>query len=535
MFRWLDFPRVVTIFRGNCRIPETSLGELEKFCPEVRYCLNGGDCTDRVGEFCVSNIHIVDWVVLAIYLAGSIAFGLGMSRRSRSLGEFLVGGRDVPWVIVLFSIVATETSTITFLSVPGEAYFGNLTFLQLGFGYILGRVVIVRALLPLYFRGQLYTSYQVLGQRFGGSTKQIASVLFLLTRTFADGLRLFLTAIVLHAIAGLPMHWSILVIGVVTVAYTFLGGMRAVVWMDCIQFFIYLAGASVAAWFIVRHVPDFWSTLASPEMSDKLRVFDFQFDWSSASYFGAALIGGAFLSLATHGADQLMVQRYLCARNQRQAGVALITSGVVVTLQFGFFLLLGTGLSIFFASHPPPQVFAKGDEVLPYFVAHHLSEVVGAVGIVVGACFAAAMSTLSSSLNSCATSAVTDLWESRAGADSPATTLKRIKALTIVFGAAQMMVALAGQVFASSVVQNVLAITGFASGVVLGVFLLAVSSQRASSREAVIAMTMGLVAVTGAKFGTDLAWPWFPVIGTAVTWVSGLLLTCRLPAQAGRE
>jgi len=498
-------------------------------------------------------IHIIDLAIVGVYLVGVIVFGVWISGRQRNATDFTVGDRNIPWWAVLFSIVATETSTVTFLSVPAVAYAGNLTFWQLSLGYVLGRYVIVYMLLPLYFRRELFTAYQVLHQRFGGATKQAASLLFMITRSLADGLRLFLTAILLREMIGIDLSLSIVLTGAATIVYTYLGGIKAVVWTDVVQFFVYLGGALLAGVIILQQIPGGASEVVSFAQSrGKLVIFDFNWDTSSTEAFfknfsrldtfWAGLIGGTFVSLGSHGADQLMVQRYLCARSEREAGRALALSGWVVLAQFGLFLALGLGLACFYASRPS-ETFDRADQVFARFIVTHLP--VGVVGITVAAVFSAAMSTLSSSLNSLATAAVNDLYLPAIKPHaSPEHQLTVVRWLTIFFGCVQIGVGIMGQwlqkesdpqgPLGGPIVNSVLAIASFTTGIVLGIFFLAVLSKRASQRAALVALVGGLAMMTAINFYpliarvwfdkqvAGLAWPWFAVVGSLGTLLIGL-------------
>ena len=195
----------------------------------------------------------LDLALLVAYVGGTVAFGLWMARGQKSASDYLLGGRDLPWTVLLLSIVATETSTVTFLSLPGVAYFGDMRFLQLPLGYIVGRAVAAVVMVPLYFRGELFSAYEVLRVRSGPKVRTIASGIFLVTRTVADGLRLFLTAIVLQVMFGWDLSVAVIAVGAATVAYTVIGGIKAVVWTDAVQFFVYMAGAAVA--FVVMQIP----------------------------------------------------------------------------------------------------------------------------------------------------------------------------------------------------------------------------------------------------------------------------------------
>ncbi|MBI3461735.1 MAG: sodium/solute symporter [Planctomycetes bacterium] len=486
------------------------------------------------------NVSTVDLAIVALYLAGIVLFGLWVGRRQGSVSEYLLGDRNLPWWLLLLSIVATETSSVTFLSVPGTAYTGNLTFLQLAMGYVLGRYAVAGLLLPHYFRGQLFSAYEVLERRFGGATKQAASALFLVTRSLADGLRLFLCAIVLKAMlfpaapANLgerAFDWqlavAVLVIGGATIGYTFLGGMKAVAWTDFAQFFIYVAGAVVAGVIILMRLPEGWAGMAREALQEgKLRLFDTEFDLTRPYTLWAGLAGGAFISLGSHGADQLMVQRYLSARSQREAALALTLSGWVVLVQFACFLLLGVGLWGFFGN----RQFKGGDQVFVTFIVEQLP--VGAVGLTLAAVLAATMSTISSSLNSLAAVASRDFNCSLAAPQTAGVQSLRVtRGLTVLFGLVQIGVAACGQYLQGSVIEAVLAIAGFTTGIVLGIFFLGVLTRRVSQPAALAALVCGLGGMTYVAFGTKLSWTWFALAGSCGTFVLGLVASLLWPQR----
>jgi SSS family transporter len=465
------------------------------------------------------NIHWVDATILCGYLLGMVVFGMWMGRGTRSSAEFMVGGRDMPWWAVLCSIVATETSTITFLSVPGLAYTGDLGFLQLPLGYIIGRWIVASKLLPRYFAGELFTAYEVLDRHFGIAVKRAASLLFIITRTLGDGFRLFLGAIVLQHVAGIDMNMAIIALGVATIIYTFVGGIRAVIWTDFIQFVVYMLGAAIAFGILLDSIDGGWGAvteLAHAELTgDKLRVFHFDFNLTGTYLFWAGLIGGGVLAVGTHGVDQLMVQRYLSARSQGEAALALRLSGFVVLLQFAFFLLIGTALFAYYSQNPPAESFAKSDRVFATFIIDMMP--VGVLGVVLGALFSAAMSTLSSSLNSSATVLVNDILT----IDSDSNRLRLAKWLTVAFGIAQIVVGISGQWLDSSVIGSVLAIQGFTTGIILGVFALGLAKGKVGTNSALVGLVVGLIVMTAIKFGTPLAWPWFALVGSSVTFCTG--------------
>jgi SSS family transporter len=422
------------------------------------------------------NLSRIDLTVVAVYIVGMTALGAWFTRRQKDLQAYFVGGRNVGWFMILVSIVATETSAVTFLSVPGLAYNpqgGNLTFLQLSFGYIIGRCLVAWLLLPLYMRGELFSAYEVLRQQFGPAVQRVASGLFLATRTVADGLRLYLTALVMQYV-GWGVETAIVVVGGVTIVYTYLGGMKAVLWTDLVQFFIKVGGAALAFVFILRHLPGGWGEfVAAGESAGKFRLLDTAWDPTVPYNLWAGVIGGAVFSMASHGADQMMVQRYLCARSLTQARLALVLSGFTVLAQFLLFLCVGVGL---FAARQAGWFAVpegtRNDEVFGLFIVTRLP--VGVVGVLVAAVLAAAMSTLSSSLNSSANASVTDFYRPLRPRHPERFYVLLSRALTVFWGAAQMAVAVVAYRFGGerSVVDRVLAVAGFTTGLILGLFLL---------------------------------------------------------------
>ena len=344
-------------------------------------------------------ISTLDSVVAIGYLAVTVAVGLWMGRNNRNIDDYLLGGRDLPWWAILGSIVATETSAATLLSVPGTAYRegGDFGFLQLAIGFILGRILVVLLLLPGYFKTDLMTAYQLLETRFGISTRRFASLLFLVPRNLGDGLRLFLTALAMKQAIHLPLTTCILLTGGVTILYTLFGGLRSVVWSDCAQFVIYLFAAFAMVFVIIQRLPGGWSELSAYAAEhDKFRMFHLEWDIKSAYTIWAGIFGGAFLSLASHGVDQMIIQRCLAARGRKDASRAILASGFIVFGQFALVLLIGVGLACFYARFPNADGPLGKDEVFATFMVSELPH--GLVGLVVAGIFAAAMSTTSSSL-----------------------------------------------------------------------------------------------------------------------------------------
>jgi SSS family transporter len=493
----------------------------------------------------VSALAPIDMAIMAAYLLAMLAIGVWVGRGQKSTKDYFLGDRSLPWWAVLLSIVATETSTVTFLSIPGMAYAagGDLRFLQITFGYIIGRMLVVGILLPLYFRGEPFTAYEVLQRRFGKLSRRATSLLFLVTRNLSDALRLYLSALVLHTAMGLGLISSIIVMGVVTMIYTYIGGVKSVIWNDCVQFVIYILGACVALYELINGLPEgLEQFLAFAHENDKLRVFDFELSlFKPTMTFWAGLVGGAFLTAATHGTDQMTVQRLLTARSQTSAAVALIVSGFVVCLQFVLFLVIGVGLACYFQAFPEEVAHIQtSDRAFAYFIVHYLRP--GLVGLTLAAVFSAAMSTLSGSLNSSATALVSDFIVPLSRKPlSDAAQLRISRIATGVFGFVQIGIALWSYWSGAdqSVVERVLKIAAFTSGPMLGLYLLAVLLPRVRERAALVAFVAGLVLLSYVELSTwerwpieALRWPWQPiyfpwyaVIGSLVTFAVGFILS----------
>ena len=478
----------------------------------------------------------LDLAIVAVYLAGTTLLALWFVRRQRDTRSYFVGDRDVAWWLVLVSIVATETSTVTFLSAPGLAYAqgGDLTFLQLTFGYLLGRLVVSWLLLPQYLRGELFSAYQLLRQRFDVRVQRLASAIFLGARTVADGLRLLLTGLLVHQFTGWSEWLCIVVMAVTTIFYTYLGGMQAVIWTDLIQFTIYILGALLAGWFMLGMLPGGWNEMIDiGQAAGKFTLFNLSTDPAQPFTLWAGLIGGAFVSMASHGADHLMVQRYLCSRSLTQARVALVASGVVVIAQFLLFLLIGVGLYALAQSGQLDVPSGTGnDEVFGLFIINHLPT--GLVGVIVAAVLAAAMSTLSSSLNSSAGAFVADFYRPLRPERGETHYLAVSRLMTLFWGVAQTAVALAALWIGSprSIINQVLTVASMTTGLVLGLFLLGSMRRPVRSHAAVVGLGAGFLAVLSlwlpSTWGpTVLAWPWYAPLGAFVAFTWGYFLADR--------
>lgn len=495
----------------------------------------------------------LDAFVLVAYLAGTTWLGIHLGRNQKDSRDYFVAGRRIPWWAILFSVVATETSALTFISIPAVAYLGNFTFLQVATGYLLGRIAIAYTLLPRYYEGELVTAYALLERRFGVATRRFTSVVFMLTRAFADSVRVFATAIPIAIIIGpaVPEGWvrpaSILVLGILTLIYTYHGGMRAVVWTDVLQTAVYIGGGIAAIVLLGNGVSGGWSEiLARADQAGKLRLFDTYVGFDRAYTLFAGLLGGAFLSMASHGADQIIVQRLLAASSLRDARRAIIGSGVAVILQFALFLMIGIGLWAYYGG----RAFGVPDSIFPTYVVEVMPP--GLTGLVVAAILAASMSTLSGSINSLAAAATHDIYVPLTGRATDEASLLRVgRRLSLAWGVVLLAASLLYRQQGTPVVIVALSIASFTYGGLLGGFSLGILWPRANQRDAILGISVALVVMAFIVFAKNLirvfpdmatllappsriAWPWYVLIGTSVTVIVGIVSSFTHTAETGR-
>ncbi len=479
-------------------------------------------------------ISPIDLGILVLYLGGITWFGTRFRRGQQNLRDYFLGGRTAPWWALAVSIVATETSTLTIIGTPGIAFASNLGFLQLAIGYVVARVLLCVILVPRYFQGEFYTAYQLLENRFGARTRSVAAAVFLATRVAAEGVRIAAIGKVVSVAFGSSERVSVCAIAALTIFYTFEGGMKAVIWTDVLQFVLYMGG-SIAAFFLVMHrIPEGWHgvTQAAAAAGGKLRIFDFSVSLTRSYTFWSGLLGGTFLTLASHGTDQTMVQRLLAARNEKDAKKALLASGVIVFVQFALFLVIGVMLFVFWKLNPGVFAVDDADKIFPEFIVTQMP--VGLVGLVLAAIFAVAMSNASGSLNSLASSSMMDFkaWRgSRKGsaALSEPELLQRSRKMTLVWGVA---LGALGLVRWGPVLVAGLTIASITWGGLLGTFLLGFWNRRANSTGAIVGMLAGIVAMIAVNRYTPLAWTWFVLAGTIITFSVGSLVSAVTPPES---
>jgi solute:Na+ symporter, SSS family len=471
----------------------------------------------------------VDYLVIGVYLLAITAFGSWFARYQKTTRDYFLTDRSVPWWAICFTIVATETSTLTFIGIPAQAYTGNMTFLQLAVGYIIGRVIVSLLFIPAYFRGDLFTSYELLQRRFGTRVKTLSAVIFLITRSLADGIRLFTTALVISIVTQVPVTAVVIVLGAAMIVYTMRGGVSAVIWTDVVQMFVYIAGAGAVAIALLNRIDGGWAEVVRAGSETGRFVFiDASFDFTKAYTLWAGLLGGVALTLSTHGTDQYLVQRLLSAKSEKAASTGLVLSGFIVFAQFILFLLIGVMLYTHYQQVPLPQALARPDQILPIFVVSELHN--GLAGFIVAAIVAAA---LSPSLNAMAATTVSDFYLPYVNPHADQATQMRVsKQATVAWGVVQLAVAIGAQFMNRSVLDAGLAVLSFASGSVLGAFLLGTLAPSIRERDTFAGMIAGLIVMTAVWWGTPIAFTWYVLIGAVTTCVVAFISRAASPQSA---
>jgi SSS family solute:Na+ symporter len=469
-------------------------------------------------------MRYLDFAIILAYLAAITWFGAHFRRGQTTLRDYFLGGRTAPWWAISLSIVSAETSTLTIVGTPALAFGGNLGFLQLVLGYLLARIAISVLFLPHYFRGEMFTAYELMRRRFGERIRKLTASMFLVTRALAEGVRVFAISLVISIVLGTGEIASIALIVVLTLFYTFEGGMTAVIWTDVVQMSLYVFGAVVSFFVILGQIPGGWAhVVAVAGAAHKFSIFDFQFSPTMAFFsrpytFWAGLAGGCFLTTASHGTDQLMVQRLLSARNERQSRAALLSSWAVIFFQFTLFLLIGillyvhnrdTGMPV------PPQT----DRIYPEFIWNHLPA--GVAGLTIAAILAAAMANLSAALNSLASTTVVDFLGARGGAGD-ARSLRVARLATVAWGVVLLGIAIVAR-HSRSVLEAGLTIASIPAGMLLGVFLLGVLTRKPREGAAMAGVAAGLAAILYVRFRTPIAFTWYVLIGTTVTFGAAVM------------
>lgn len=469
-------------------------------------------------------ISFLDYAIIIIYLIGIAALGKISGGKQKTVKDYFIGSQQVPWWAISFSIVAAETSTLTFISIPGLAYLTNLNFLQLTFGYLIGRIIVAVFFLPAYYNGELSTAYAYLENRFGKKTRSFASIVFLFTRTASDGVRLFATAIPLYLMIDISPIFAIIIIAIVALLYTFTGGLKGVIWVDAVQMLIYIGGAVLAIIFLINSIPgNIIEILSSKELIAKLSVFNLGFDNGFIGFFSqpytllSGLIGGAFLSMSSHGTDQLIVQRLLASKNLAESKKAIITTGIIIIFQFALFLIVGVLLFAYYG-----HLDIKSDEIFVKFIIEVLPS--GVKGIIIAGLFAAALSTLAGSITSLSSSVMMDLYLPLKKSTDEKKNLLISKMLTIFWSVMLICSAFIFMESSKTVVELALSIASFTYGGLLGTFLLGLSNSKIKQNHAIAGFSSAIVIMLFVILFKVVAWTWFVLIGVGITLLVGNFL-----------
>lgn len=468
----------------------------------------------------------LNYAIIIIFLIGTAVLGIFSGGKQRSANDYFLSTKSIPWWAVCFSIVAAETSTLTFISIPGLAYLTNLNFLQVTFGYLIGRIIVAFFFLPAYFSGKMETAYSYLENRFGSKTRSYGSIVFLFTRTAADGVRLFATAIPLKLMLNISYPLAIVIIALVTLVYTTTGGVKGVIWVDVLLMFIYLGGAIIAGIFLLNHfLPNGWDSIVqAAAQGHKFNVINFGFGHSIASFFSkpytliGGIIGGAFLSMASHGTDQLIVQRLLTTKNLRSAQKAIIGSGVIIILQFALFMLVGLALFAYYG-----KLNIRSDEIFPLFIIKKIPAPYS--GVIIAGLFAAAMSTIAGSISSLSSSTMLDLYKPFKKIKSKKSELIISRLFTLMWATLLVASALFFMNTSETVVELALSIASFTYGGLLGTFMLGLFVKKAKQEDALAGFTGGIFVMITVIALKLVAWTWFTLIGVTATVLIGWLLS----------
>lgn len=483
-------------------------------------------------------LNAVDLTVIVVYLVAVTLFGLRFRKKQSTLKDYFLAANTIPWWAISLSIVAAETSTLTVISVPGLAYDKDFRFLQLVVGYLIGRTIVSFLFIPQYFRGELVTAYQLIDRRFGPRLRSVTAGMFLVTRAAAEGVRVFAVAIVVRVALGSLLTAmsdyqrdisAIAIVTLLTLAYTFEGGMAAVIWTDVIQLAIYIAGTIVGFFTLLHLVPGGWQTIHMVAThAGKFRMIDMSWSLSSTYTLWSGVIGGAFLTTASHGTDQLIVQRLLSARSQRQSQTALLSSGVAIFFQFGLFLLIGAMLFVYYGFFPPAQAFTRTDTIFPTFIVSRMPH--GISGLLISAILAAAMSNLSAALNSLSSTTIVDFYAQIAPVSSEERRVRYSRIATIVWAVLLFGLALLAR-NGGKVLEMGLSIASVAYGSLLGVFLLGVLTKSASERGAMIGMLCGFALNIYLWLFTGVSFTWYVVLGSIATFIVGYSASLLMPRE----
>lgn len=477
----------------------------------------------------MSWFSFADWVVILVYLVGIVAIGLWLGRDQRTTRDYFLGSRTIPWWGIGMSIVAAETSALTIIGVPTMAYGGNLAFLQMIIGYVIARIILAVVLVPHYFRGEIYSPYQLFGNAFGPSARQAAAGFFLVMETLAAGVRVYVACIPIQLMLGLTIFQSILIFVGLSLLYTTFGGVKAVIWTDAAQFGLFLLGGLFTLVYIPTLIPGGWSaTSQEAAAGGKLQWLNWEFSWGAPFNIWMGVIGGTVQVLSSHGAEQLIVQRVLACRTVAEGRKALVLSAVIIFPLFLIFLLCGAWLWVYYRHFdmaiPLPEArpgIKAYDFIYPIFITTAVPHVLK--GFLIVAILSAAMSSVSSALTALASVSTMDIMKTlrkvrgtESEAESSAYYLRFSRYSTVAWALVLVGVAYASRE-TTYVLSTAFQLRGLTSGALLGGLILAISRVRLSARAVIASMSLSFAGMALIAWKTALFWPWYTLIGTLIT------------------
>lgn len=489
-----------------------------------------------------SYFNTADWIVTIVYLVGIVLFGMWFGRGMKNTKDYFLGNKSIPWWGVGLSIIATETSALTFIGVPALAYSdSNLTFMQIVIGYVIARLILAIIMVPLYFKGEIYSPYQLVEKAFGTPASRTIAGFFLIAATIAAGVRVFVTCIPLRFMLGFGADQYLIVILLfvgLSLAYTYVGGVKAVIWTDAIQFFLFVAGGVFTFFYIPTLIDGGMSgAMAMAREAGKLHWFNGEFKLGMPFNIWMGVIGATFMVMSTHGADQLIVQRVLTCKSVSDGRKSLILSAVLILPMFLLFLLVGTMLWVYYTTFPDmPITPSKNDEIFPIFIMTKIPNVLK--GFIIVAILSAAMSSISSALSALASVSTMDFFKAMSRKErSEEFYLRFSKHSTAAWGIVLIVVAYFTQFLEQGILNAALGLNGLTNGAMLGALLLVLLWKKGSPWPLVTGMlvSLGCMIVIYNYFGKEIAWPWFTLIGCTITLSVAVVLQQAINYQAARK
>ncbi len=485
-----------------------------------------------------ATLSTLDYVVFLGYLALSLALGLGVGGKQKSLRTYLLAGHNIHWSLIAISVLAALFSGISFLGAPAETYTHNLIYLWSIAAFFIATPLTTLLFLPFFFRLNFYTAYEYLEHRFDLRLRRLSSAIFTFRVVLWLALAQYAPSLVISEVMGIPLWFSIGITGGCTILYTMVGGMKAVIATDVMQLGVLLVGILVIIWIAVGKVPGgLAGTLEVAQAGGRLQWTDWSLSPTVRMTVWGAFIGGMVNALVQMVTDQVAVQRYLTARSLKESQKALWFKLWLTVPLVGIFYFVGIVLYAFYQSHPAAAAtLTQADRLLPHFVINEIASPIP--GLLVAAILAATMSTVSAGINSLTTATLIDfLYTHNSGEQTPQEEGRRVRVArwwTLFYGVVTALFALVvGRL--GSLVEASNKIGGLFGGPLLGIFLLGILSRRANARGALIGAVCGCLSVIVVAFFTSTSFMWYAALGTVVTFAVGQVASRLYPEPSRRQ